>query len=109
MTTLVLSPSRPVGAEDIRDLQGGAFHARLRCGGRSGLQWTDHLAQDLGGDVGVQRCRLELLVAEQHLDHANIHLLLEQVRGEAVPQRVHRDALVDARCARAASCTARLS
>jgi len=26
MTALGLSPSRPVGAEDIRDLQGGACH-----------------------------------------------------------------------------------
>jgi hypothetical protein len=30
MTALVMPPSVPVGAEDIRDLQGGAFHARLR-------------------------------------------------------------------------------
>ena len=26
VTLLVRSPSRPVGAEDIRDLQGGTFH-----------------------------------------------------------------------------------
>jgi hypothetical protein len=25
--------------------------------------------------MGVERCCLELLVAEQHLDHADIHLL----------------------------------
>ena len=62
--TLVMPQGRPVGAEDIRDLQGGAIHARLRCRGWAGLQWTDHLAQDLGRDVGVERCRLELLVAE---------------------------------------------
>src|SRR5207302_10004490 len=49
VTALVMPPGRPVGAEDIRDLQGGAFHARLRCGGGAWLQWTDHLAQDLGG------------------------------------------------------------
>jgi hypothetical protein len=55
---LLLAQSRPVGAEDIRDLQGGAIHARLRCCG-TGLQRTDHLAQDLGGDVGVERGRLE--------------------------------------------------
>src|ERR1700676_3651620 len=91
-----MPPSRPVGAEDIRDLQGGAFHARLRCGGGSWLQWTDHLTQDLGGDMGIERCRLELLVAEQYLDHADIHLLFEQVGGETVPQRVQRDLLVDA-------------
>jgi len=60
----LLTQSRPVGAEDIRDLQDGAIHAWLRCRGWARLQWTDHLAQDLGRDVGVQRCRLELLVAE---------------------------------------------
>ena len=75
----------PVGAEDIRDLHGGANHAPLRCRGWARLQWTDHLAQDLGRDMGVERCCLELLVAEQHLDHSDIHLLFEQVGGEAVP------------------------
>jgi hypothetical protein len=60
----LLTQSRPVGAEDIRDLQGGAIHARLRCRGWARLQWADHLAQNLGRDVGIERCRLELLVAE---------------------------------------------
>ena len=84
VAALVLSPSRPVGAEDIRDLQGGALHARLRCRGGTWLQWTDHLAQDLGGDVGVERCCLELLVSKQYLDHADIHLLLKEVSGKTV-------------------------
>ena len=64
--------------------------------GLARLQWTDHLAQDLGGDLGIKRGGLKLLVAEQHLDHADIHLLFEQVGGEAVPQRVQGDLLVDA-------------
>jgi hypothetical protein len=34
--------------------------------------------------VGIERCRLKLLVAEQDLDDADIHLLLEQVGGETV-------------------------
>src|ERR1035437_5482925 len=92
---LMLSPGRPVGAEDIRGLQGGALHARLRGGRGSGSQWTDHLAQDLGGDMGIERCRLELLVAEQDLDHSDVHLLFEQVGREAVSERMERDALVD--------------
>ena len=49
----------------------------------------------LDGDAGVERGRIELLVPEQHLDHADIDLLLEQMGGEAVPQRVQGDALVD--------------
>jgi hypothetical protein len=36
-------------------------------------------------------------VPEQHLDHADVDLLFEQVGGEAVPERVERDALVDPR------------
>jgi hypothetical protein len=31
------------------------------------------------------------------LDYANINILLEEVRGEAVPQRVRRHALLDPR------------
>jgi hypothetical protein len=84
VAALVLSPRRPVGAEDIRDLQGRALHAQLRCGRGTWLQRTDHLAQDLGGDVSVERCRLKLLVAKQNLDHADIHLLFKEVGRETV-------------------------
>ena len=83
MSTLSLPPGRPVGAEDIRDLQGGTPHG----GGLRGwqlLQWTDHLAQQIGGDLGIQRRGLELLVPEQDLDHTDIHLLLQKVGGETV-------------------------
>ena len=34
---------------------------------------------------------------EQHLDDAYVDVLLEQVSGEAVPQGIQRDALVDLR------------
>ena len=45
-------PSWPVGAEDIRDLQGGTPHGGdLR--GVQGLQRTDHLSQNLGGHLGI--------------------------------------------------------
>src|SRR5271169_846655 len=49
----------------------------------------------LESDARVERRRIELLVPEQHLDHPDIGLLLEQVRGKAVPQRVQMDGLVD--------------
>ena len=49
------------------------------------------------GDAGVERGRLQLGVSEQHLDHANIDVLLEQMRGEAMPQRMGRHALRDSR------------
>src|ERR1700676_20468 len=35
--------------------------------------------------------------SEQHLDDADVDVLLEQMGGEAVPQGVQRDALVDVR------------
>src|SRR5271167_1252378 len=39
------------------------------------------VADRVDGDAGVERGRLQLGVSEQHLDHANIDILLEQVRG----------------------------
>ena len=47
-------------------------------------------AQHVGGDVRVARRRLQLGVPEQHLDHAHVDVVLQQVRGKAVPQRVRR-------------------
>ena len=49
-----------------------------------------------GRDLGVERGRRRACVAEQHLDDADIDVLLEQVGGEAVTQRVRADALADA-------------
>jgi len=47
------------------------------------------------GDAGVERCPYRAFVPEQHLDHANVGLALQKMRGEAVPQGVQRDPLVD--------------
>ena len=72
-----------MGAEDIRDLQGTTSHGReLRAW--QPLQWTDDFAQKLGGHLSIQRGGLELLVPKQDLDHADIHLLLQQVRRKTV-------------------------
>src|SRR5215216_4782241 len=48
-----------------------------------------------GGDTGVERGGLERGVPEQHLDHANVDVLLQQMRGEAVPERVRGHVLGD--------------
>ena len=48
----------------------------------------------------VDRRCVELPVAEQRLDDADIDLLLQKMRGEAVPQRVHGDALAEPRARR---------
>ena len=37
-------------------------------------------------------------MAQQHLDHPDIDLLLQEMGGKAVSQRVERDLLVDLRC-----------
>src|SRR5215472_18894722 len=60
------------------------------------LERTRHCPDRLGGDAGVERGRIQLGVAEQHLDNANIDILLEQVSGKAVPQGVRTDTLLDA-------------
>src|SRR6476659_11045897 len=52
-------------------------------------------ADGVGGDPRVERRGVELGVPEQHLDHADIDVLLEQVGREAVAQRVRRDPLGD--------------
>src|SRR3954453_18710694 len=97
------APCRSMIAEDIRDLQCRTRHARRALSGRLGsldlagdmLQWAHHLADRLDGDAGIERRAIELGVPEQHLDHPDIDVLLEQVGGEAVPQGVQRYALVD--------------
>src|SRR5215510_449466 len=43
-----------------------------------------HLAECVDGDAGVERRRIEFLVSEQHLDDADIGLLLQEMGGKAV-------------------------
>src|ERR1700736_4301679 len=94
VATLVLTQGRPVGAEDIRNLQ--AWHERALLGsGR--LQRTEYLAQGVGGHLGIQRGGLELFMSEQDLDSADIFALLEQMSCKRVTQGMHRDALIDVR------------
>src|SRR6476661_8626673 len=64
-------------------------------GWRLGLRQCDaierahDLLDRLGGDARVERRGVELGMTEQNLDHPDIDVLLEQVGGEAVTQRVH--------------------
>src|SRR5215469_5187971 len=55
-----------------------------------------HLAERGDGDAGVERGRVELLMSQQNLDDPNIGLLLQEMRGKAVPQRVNTDTLDNA-------------
>src|SRR5271169_1182820 len=48
-----------------------------------------------GGDTGVARCRVQLVVTQKRLDFTNVGTVLEQVGREAVAQRMQRHALLD--------------
>ena len=100
--------SAPVGSmamKDVCDLQPWAAHGRQAdFGSRPPLdQWCEPVERaGYGpdrriGDAGVKRRGVELGMAQKRLDHANIDILFEQMRGEAVPQRMWRDALLDPR------------
>jgi hypothetical protein len=59
------------------------------------VEWAHHPADRGGGDPGVERRGVELGVPQQDLDHADVDVLLEEVGGEAVPERVRRHPLLD--------------
>ena len=100
------TPRRSVIAEDIRDLQRcsrtwpqalrrravpSCVLARLRQQVERALDVGDHA----GGDARVARRRVQLVVAQQRLDHSDIGAAFQQMGGEAVTQRVQRHALLD--------------
>src|SRR6201982_2764492 len=100
--------STPVGSmamKDVCDLQPRAAH-RPRLGLRSRpplgqcyepVEWAGYGPDRGVGDASVKRRCVELGVTQKSLNHANIDILLEQMRGEAAPQRVWRHALCDPR------------
>src|SRR5918998_607999 len=55
-----------------------------------------YLANALAGQVRVELGGADASMAEQRLDHAQVCSALEQMRREAVTERVRRDALGDA-------------
>ncbi len=88
------TPGGSVVAEDIRDLESRAGHERRALRRRLiplGTQWCEPIKRaddgsDGGaGDAGVKRGGIELGVTQERLDHADVDILLEQMRGEAVP------------------------
>src|SRR5271170_1834685 len=77
----------------------GGRATRPRSGGRRSAREVDaqplqralDVADRVDGNAGVERSRLELGVSEQHLNHPDIDVLLEQMGRETVPQGVRRD------------------
>src|SRR6202045_2939896 len=58
------------------------------------------LAYRANGDTCVERRRVELLVSEQNLEDPDIGLLLQEMGGKAVPQRMDTDTLGNASACR---------
>ena len=77
------SPRWPVAAEDVRNLQHEALQRAGLLEGQT-VQRTGDLVQQVGGHLDVERGVLELGMAEQHLDHADVHLLFKRVCRKAV-------------------------
>src|SRR5438309_2601160 len=75
---------------------------------REPVERAGHVADRGVGDAGVTGRGVELGMAEQHLDDADVDVLFQQVCGEAVP-RVCSDTRFLIPAASAAAWTARLS
>ena len=68
----------------------GLEHAEL-------VERAGHGAYRSGRNLGVEGGVLQLGVAEQNLDDADVDAVLQQMGGETVPQRVRSDPLGDLR------------
>src|SRR6267143_3198841 len=117
MAGIGLAPRRSMATEDIRNLQPWTRHARRALRGRLGLveltgdmlQRTHDPADRLGCDTRIERRRVELGMAEQDLDHADVDILLQKMRGKAVPQCVRGHALADVgHASRSVACARKL-
>src|SRR5687768_17850570 len=103
MPGIGVAPRRSVVAEDVRAVQPWTGYDDLALPGRLMLRSQQrepveraHDRTDRGGgDTGVERGGLELGVPEQDLDDADVDVLFQQMRGEAMPERVRGHALGD--------------
>src|SRR5215211_1135033 len=85
--------------QDVRDLQVRPRHegrgASRRWRGRQQRERARYLTDGLQGDAGVEGGAVELPVPEQDLDDPDVGVALQEMRREAVAERVHRNALVE--------------
>jgi len=85
MAGISSTPCRTMAAENIRDLQCRARHARRASGGRlvlgdladQAIERAHHVADDFGRNLGVARGGVQFDVTEQRLNHANVDALLQ--------------------------------
>ena len=93
------APVGPMAMKDVGDLQPRAAHGRratLRGSRPPCAQRRESVERlvTIRIVVSATRCKargVELGMAEQHLDQRDVGILFQQVRGEAVPQRVRRN------------------
>src|SRR5215470_11577570 len=62
---------------------------------RQAVKRALHLGDHAGGDAGVTRRRIQLVVSQKRLEDSDISAALKQVGREAVAQRMQRYALLD--------------
>ena len=101
MAGIGFTPSRSMVAENVRNLQNWTDHQRRVSSGRlvrlvdKMIKRAGDVADRIGRDLRVARCRIEFGMSKQHLDHTNIDILLQEMGGKAVPQRMRRYMLLD--------------
>jgi hypothetical protein len=71
-----LTPRWAKRAKDVCYLERAMRHDGDLLGMQT-LKRADHLAQNIGGDLGIKRCGLKLLVPKHDLNHADIDLLFQ--------------------------------
>src|SRR4051794_1261096 len=89
--------ARKISATSIEARTGSAGRGLSRLEDAEPVERAGHGTHRAGRDLGVERGVLELGVAEQRLDDADIDTVLEQVRREAMAERVRADPLGDLR------------
>src|SRR5947208_17047129 len=98
-------PRGAVGAKDVSDLQRGPGHVygallqsaseRLVLKLLQRLERADRAADRLGVNVGIDRGGIEPGMPEQDLNDTDIGVRFQEMRGEAVSQRVQRCGFAD--------------
>jgi hypothetical protein len=85
MAGIGLTPCRTMLAENIRELECRARHARRASGRRHGrlerfdemIERAYDLTERVGGNARIESGGVELGMAEQHLDYPDIDILLQ--------------------------------
>jgi hypothetical protein len=78
-----VTPRRPVAAEDIRDLQQWPGHGRRALRRRPILRQGQTIeragdsSQQVGGNLGIARGRVELCMAQKNLDDTHVGMALQ--------------------------------